>query len=376
MLWRGGVRWLAVLLPAVAVSLPLGYLAREMGASRRGVIGWPLAWALSLSPLPLLRIFPLDHDIAFGTGLAVQRCGERRHGRGARRSRGPGDGTPERRAPRCRPFRDLAALGSVSSRGTGRGPTDSGTSTPASTSTLSRFLPRASWWPSLCCFALYSRPRRRPSSDLSSALRRSRKLAGLASSPSESPFSSSSHTGFGEQLLALGGLVSLPHPDRVLAPRLCLDQSSGKGIDAGTLYRWSYVLDNVRDSPVFTGPMLILLLPLAALGIIVVRGCLCADLARLDSGCHGAQLRRLLRHQPAPTLLLCCAAGVVPAPVGRRRVDRRASSASGSSEARARDVNARVGASVRARTGLQPRGSQLPLSSSSSSSTSSPVGPA
>jgi hypothetical protein len=72
-------------------------------------------------------------------------------------------------------------------------------------------------------------------------------------------------------VLALGGLVSLP----ILIgfwPHGYVDQSSGKGIDAGALYRWSYVLDNVRDSSVFTGPMLLLLLPLAALGVVVVRG--------------------------------------------------------------------------------------------------------
>jgi hypothetical protein len=69
-LWRAGIRWLAVLLPAFGVSLVAGVLVHDMASPGAPVIGWPLVWALSLSPLPLLHI-ALTPDRAFPPGLAL-----------------------------------------------------------------------------------------------------------------------------------------------------------------------------------------------------------------------------------------------------------------------------------------------------------------
>ena len=69
-LWRGGVRWLAILLPAFALCLVLGVVVHDMAPPGAGVVGWPLLWALSLSPLSILHI-SLTPDRAFPAGLAV-----------------------------------------------------------------------------------------------------------------------------------------------------------------------------------------------------------------------------------------------------------------------------------------------------------------
>jgi hypothetical protein len=69
-IWRGGVRWLAILMPAAALCLILGIVVRDMAPPGAGVVGWPLAWALMLSPLPILRV-SLTPDRAFPAGLAL-----------------------------------------------------------------------------------------------------------------------------------------------------------------------------------------------------------------------------------------------------------------------------------------------------------------
>jgi hypothetical protein len=268
-LWRSGVRWLAVLLPALAVSLALGYLAREMGASEAGVIGWPLVWALSLAPLSVLRI-PLDHDIAFGAGLIVSVA--------ANAVTVVALAVVGVRATGRRSVGLLAAglfatwplwVGIVAGHGAwanGQWDVDVGLhlySEPLSTALVAVGV------------ALLLRPVLTPTTAAVAGL-----LLGLATL-TKLPngviavgiviLVLVAHGLRRALVLAVGGLVSLP----ILIgfwPHGYVDASSGKGIDAGVLYRWSYVVDNIHDSPVFTGPMLLLLLPLAALGVIAVRG--------------------------------------------------------------------------------------------------------
>jgi hypothetical protein len=69
-LWGSGVRWLAILLPALAISLILAVLVHDTASPAAGVIGWPLAWALPLLPFPLLHL-SVTPDRAFPPGLAL-----------------------------------------------------------------------------------------------------------------------------------------------------------------------------------------------------------------------------------------------------------------------------------------------------------------
>jgi hypothetical protein len=67
---RSGLMWLALSLWAFGVSLVLGVLVHDMAAPGAGVVGWPLAWALTALPLPILRLATTP-DRAFGFGLAA-----------------------------------------------------------------------------------------------------------------------------------------------------------------------------------------------------------------------------------------------------------------------------------------------------------------
>jgi hypothetical protein len=69
-LWRAGLRWLAILLPALAISLILAVLVHDTASPGAGVIGWPLAWSLPLLPLPLLHL-AVTPDRAFAPGLML-----------------------------------------------------------------------------------------------------------------------------------------------------------------------------------------------------------------------------------------------------------------------------------------------------------------
>jgi hypothetical protein len=66
-------------------------------------------------------------------------------------------------------------------------------------------------------------------------------------------------------VLTLGGMVSLPI---VLGfwSKGYADSSGGAGIDLGALYQLRFISPNARESTIFTTWMLLLLLPLAALG--------------------------------------------------------------------------------------------------------------
>jgi len=69
-LWRGGVRWLAVLLPTFGLCLIVGVIVHDMAPPGAGVVGWPLIWALVVSPLSIFHV-SLTPDRAFPPGLGV-----------------------------------------------------------------------------------------------------------------------------------------------------------------------------------------------------------------------------------------------------------------------------------------------------------------
>ena len=66
-------------------------------------------------------------------------------------------------------------------------------------------------------------------------------------------------------VLALGGMVSLPIVIGFWSKGYA-DSSGGEGIDLGALYQLRFISPNATESTIFTAWMLLLLLPLAALG--------------------------------------------------------------------------------------------------------------
>ena len=70
-LWRRlpSNRWLAVAVPLLAVSVAVSAAIREMSPPGAAVIGWSLVWALPM--LPFRAIGVLDPDVAFVLGLVL-----------------------------------------------------------------------------------------------------------------------------------------------------------------------------------------------------------------------------------------------------------------------------------------------------------------
>ena len=68
--WHRGQRAIALLVPAVVVSVGLTVLAHGTAAPGAPVVGWPLVWALALSPLPVLGL-ELTPDRAFAVGVGI-----------------------------------------------------------------------------------------------------------------------------------------------------------------------------------------------------------------------------------------------------------------------------------------------------------------
>lgn len=66
---RAPRRWLALVLPAAAVSLAATLVVREMEPSGAPVVGWPLLWAVALAPLR--AVGQATEDTAFGVALAL-----------------------------------------------------------------------------------------------------------------------------------------------------------------------------------------------------------------------------------------------------------------------------------------------------------------
>jgi hypothetical protein len=69
-LWRHGLGWVAILVPAAVLALALTLVVRDIDPPGAAVIGWPLAWGASLFPLPALGV-ELTPDRAFPVGLAL-----------------------------------------------------------------------------------------------------------------------------------------------------------------------------------------------------------------------------------------------------------------------------------------------------------------
>jgi hypothetical protein len=70
-LWRvDRVRPVAILLPALTLSVVIAVTIREMEPPGAAVIGWPLLWAVVLLPVQLAGL-PLDADGAFAAGLTL-----------------------------------------------------------------------------------------------------------------------------------------------------------------------------------------------------------------------------------------------------------------------------------------------------------------
>jgi hypothetical protein len=68
--WRRGWHAVGLLLPAVAVSVGVTLIIGETAAPGAPVIGWSLAWAAALFPLPALGL-ELTPDRAFPVGVAL-----------------------------------------------------------------------------------------------------------------------------------------------------------------------------------------------------------------------------------------------------------------------------------------------------------------
>ena len=51
-----------------------------------------------------------------------------------------------------------------------------------------------------------------------------------------------------------------------------MDASAVGGVDLGALYQWHFVSANATTSTIFTPAMLVVLIPLAVLGLLAVRG--------------------------------------------------------------------------------------------------------
>ena len=262
-LWRADIRWLAILLIALAPSLVLGVLVNEMASPSAPVIGWPIAWAILLLPLHLLHIgitpdraFPLALGLSLIANAAI-----------------------------------VIATALIGLRATGR----------HSVGLIAAGL-YATWpiWVGLVAgdqasqngqwiadvgLALYTEP-------LSTALvaaalvlllqqrlsATSAAVAGLllgyatAVKLTNGPLAAGLVVvvAFGVGLrraavLAVGGMVSLPI---VLGfwSKGYADSSGGVGIDLGALYQLRFVSPNATESTIFTTSMLLLLLPLATLG--------------------------------------------------------------------------------------------------------------
>jgi hypothetical protein len=268
-LWRHGVRWLAVLLPALGLSLVVGVLVHDMAPPGAGVVGWPLIWALSLSPLPALHI-SLTPDRAFGAGLtltlvanaatviATAVVGLRATGR---RSVGLIAAALYATWPLW-----VGIVAGAQAWENGQWNVDVGLhlyAEPVSTALVAIAL------------ALLLHPRLSSTSAAAAGL-----LLGFAAvtkltnGPVAAALVVIVALRYGARraaIFALGAIVATP----IIVgfwPKGYVDTSGGGVVDIGALYQFRFVSINARTSTIFTGLMLIVLLPLAIAGIALVLG--------------------------------------------------------------------------------------------------------
>jgi len=266
-LWRANIRWLALLLIALAPSLVLGVLVSKMASPSAPVIGWPIVWAIPLLPMHLLHI-GITPDRAFPVALGLSLIA---------------NGTI------------VVATALIGLRATGR----------RSVGLIAAGL-YATWpiWVGLVAgdqasqngqwivdvgLALYDEP-------LSTALvaaalvlllhprltAASSAVAGLmlgfatavklTNGPLAAGLVVTVALGLSVRraaVLALGGVVSLPIVIGFWSKGYA-DSSGGEGIDLGALYQLRFISPNATESTIFTAWMLLLLLPLAVLGCVKV----------------------------------------------------------------------------------------------------------
>lgn len=267
-LWRGGVRWLAVLLPAFGLCLILGVVVHDMAPPGAGVVGWPLLWALALSPLSVFHV-SLTPDRAFPAGLAVTLLAN---------------------------AATVVATALIGFRATGR----------RSVGLIAAAL-YASWplwvglvagqqawqngqWSDDTGLSLYAEPVSTALVAVAVAiLLRNRVdhmaaaaaglLLGIATAVklTNGPIAGvlaviiALRDGASRTLaLALGGLVSAPIVVGYWSNGY-VDPSVG-GVKLGALYQWRFVSLNARTSTIFTGTMLLVLVPLAVIGVCLLAG--------------------------------------------------------------------------------------------------------
>jgi hypothetical protein len=267
-LWRGGVRWLAMLLPAFGLGLILAVVVHDMAPPGAGVVGWPLLWALALSPLSVFHV-SLTPDRAFPAGLAVTLVAN---------------------------AATVVATALIGFRATGR----------RSVGLIAAAL-YASWplWVALVAghqawqngqwlddtgLSLYAEPVSTALVVVAVAmLLRNRvdhtaaAVAGLllgfatAVKLTNGPIAAvvvvviALRDGRNRALrLLLGALVSVPIVVGYWSNGY-VDPSVG-GVKLGALYQWRFVSVNARTSTIFTGTMLLVLVPLAVIGVSLLAG--------------------------------------------------------------------------------------------------------
>ena len=298
--WRGGVRWLAVLLPALGLGLILGVVVHDMAPPGAGVIGWPLLWALALSPLSVFHV-SLTPDRAFPAGFAVTLLanavtvvataliGFRATGR---RSVGLIAAALYASWPLW-----VGLVAGQQAWQNGQWLDDTGLSLyaePVSTALVA------------VAIALLLRNRVECTAAVAAGL-----LLGFATAVklTNGPIAAVllvivalRDGGTRAMALLLGGLVSVPIVVGYWSNGY-VDPSVG-GVKLGALYQWRFVSLNARTSTIFTGTMLLVLVPLAVIGVCFAgRLAPAGDLHRADR-CHHRLLLRVLRHEPASPLLL------------------------------------------------------------------------
>jgi hypothetical protein len=269
LLWRADVRWLAVLLPALALSLILGVLVDKMASPSAPVIGWPIVWAFSLLPLHLFHI-ELTPDRAFPLGLglslianativvATAMIGLRATGR---RSIGLIAAGLYATFPLW-----VAVVAGAQAWENGQWRVDVGLhlyDEPVSTALVAVAL------------AILLHPRLSTTSAAVAGLLLGFSTAvKLTNGPLAVALVVVVAFGSGARraaVLALGGMVSLPIVVGFWSKGYA-DDSGGQALDLGALYQLRFISTNARTSTIFTMWMLLLLLPLAALGVMTLTG--------------------------------------------------------------------------------------------------------
>lgn len=268
-LWRGGVRWLAVLLPPLAVAAVTGVLVHDMAGPGSGVIGWPLVWALSLSPLPVFHV-ALTPDRSFPPGLAISLIAN---------------------------AVTVVATAYVGLRATGRRSVGLIAAGLYATWPLwvgivagTRAWENGQWFVDVGLH-LYTEPLSTALVVVSLAILLHPRLSNVAAAVAGLLL------GFGTAvkltngfvaaflvlivafqhgmrraaILALGGIVSAPIVFGFWSKGY-VDTSGGGGVYLGELYRWEFVSTNARTSTIFNGTMLLVLVPLALVGVVFLRG--------------------------------------------------------------------------------------------------------